>query len=173
VTLAVQCRADSPRFFGREGFELVRQQSKHLRIGVLLLVGAVAFGLSIVFWSPEAIVSVFGEWGYHHLISTDRKVKMINDRFSDPDFPLLLVPGGSWSAGVLYAEDLLFCKTLNPPEFVLVDSRLQSKYESAVTWHRSDVFSYLVKGFPIKITIHILEINNGQARVRVVAEKAI
>ena len=42
MTLAVQCRADSPKYFGREGFDLVRQQSKHFRIGVLLLVGAVA-----------------------------------------------------------------------------------------------------------------------------------
>ena len=80
---------------------MVRQQCKRLRIVILLLAGAVAFGLSIVFWSPEAIVSVFGEWGYRHLISTDRKIEMINGKFADPDFPLILMPGSSWSASII------------------------------------------------------------------------
>lgn len=83
----------------------------------------------VVLSSPEAAVRVFGEWGYRHLVSDDKKVEMINGKLANPDFPLIMIPGSGWSAGVYYARELLYCKSANPPDFVLTGPCTIHEYE--------------------------------------------
>ena len=133
---------------------------------LVLILGAVA-----VLSSPETIVAVFGEWGYRHLVSTDRKVEMINEKLANPDFPLIMVPSSGWSAGVWYAEELLCCKSVNPLDFVLTGPGTEREYEVPVTWIDANSFYYLVKGYPIRINVRIVEVTGNEARIAITAEK--
>lgn len=85
---------------------MVTEGGKRL-LSVVGVVVAIITGLVAVLCSPEAVTSIFGEWGCRHLVSTDAKIRMINERLADPDFPLIMVPGSRWSAGVHYAEEML------------------------------------------------------------------
>ena len=146
-----------------------RRVNYRLIIGVTVLVLVLVAVVVLSF--TEATVKVFGEWGYRRLVSDDKKVEMINRKLANPDFPLIMTPGSGWSAGVYYAEELLYCKSVNPPDFVLTGPGTSHEYEVPVNWTGADSFFYHVKGYPIGINVRILEVTDNEARIAVFAEK--
>ena len=150
---------------------MIRRQRVNYRLiigGTVLVLVLVAV---VVLSSPEAAVRVFGEWGYRHLVSDDKKVEMINGKLANPGFPLIMIPGSGWSTGVYYAQELLYCKSVNPPDFVLTGPGTIHEYEVPVTWTGADSFFYHVKGYPIRINVRILEVTGDEIRIAVLAEK--
>jgi hypothetical protein len=127
--------------------------------------------LTAILLSPHAAISVLGEWGYRHLVSNDAKVRLINDELSNPAFPLIMQPGSSWSAGVSFPDEMLFCKSVEPLEFVLIGPGDKHEYETPVGWTGADSFSYPVKGYLIQINVRVLETKDGQARISILATK--
>lgn len=125
--------------------------------------------LIVMLTSPQTAISVFGEWGYRHLVSTDTKVKMINDVFADPSRPFVVEPGGGVSVAHFTAE-ILYCKSVDPLEFVLTGS-MEHESEVSVDWIGNSSFCYAVEGYPIQITVSILDVTDGQARISILAAK--
>ena len=150
---------------------MVRRSGKEVRVAIAITIVAIILGTIAALSSPEVVSSAFGEWGYRHLVSTDMKVKMINDKMANPSFPLIMMRRSGWSAGVPYAEEMLYCKNVNPLEFVLTGPKGKHEYEAPITWIDSSSFYYMVKGYPIKITVRILEVKDDQVRIAVLAEK--
>lgn len=110
-----------------------------------------------------------GKWIYQYLVSTDEKVRRLNEEspWSKGDV-LLSYPGGC--VLVPYSADRLEIESLNPLQFAVVD--LVTNERRAVSQIDTHTFSFICKEYPIVITFVVTEVSPEGCKLLTAAAKA-
>lgn len=140
-----------------------------LWIAVCALVALAAVGFVVS--SPQRTVSVLGELGWRHLVSTDKKVAYINNGFgSDNEFRMAAYTG--WSAGIPYSKKMITVGTTEPLQVLIADIAAESpKNASSPQWLDENTFAYVPSYYPVRMVVRVLGVVDGEVRLSIHAEK--
>lgn len=135
--------------------------------GVILCLVAVLAAAAILSTHPRAKL-VMSKWAYQHLVSTDEKVRRLNEESAWGKGELMLsYPGGC--ALVPYSDDLVVIEHVDPLRFAIVDQA--SGERRPVNQVDACTFSFVCKEYPIEITFVVTEASAQGCKVEVRARK--
>lgn len=110
--------------------------------------------------SPQRIMDVFGEWGWMHLVSDERKAQFIGNYFSPIPSGNRMAEYTGWIAGFPYAKRMISVGTLEPLRVLIVDTGTPpgDKYSVSPEWLDDTTFAFQPGDYRVRLVVHILSV---------------